>query len=63
MANGIRHITWEEYRDGIQICREGIRKAKVQMELNLEKDVKHNRKGLYRYIGQKRQTKRVYLLW
>ena len=32
-----------------------IRKAKVQMELNLMRDVK-NKKGFYRYIGQKRQA-------
>ena len=33
-----------------------IRKAKAQMELNLAKDVKDDKK-LYRYIGQKRQAK------
>ena len=27
------------------------------MELNLVRDVKNNKKGFYRYIGQKRQAK------
>jgi len=27
-------ITWEEYRDAVWTCRDGIRKAKAQMELN-----------------------------
>jgi len=28
-----------------------------QMELNLERNVKNNKKGFYRYTGQKRQAK------
>ena len=35
----------------------GIRKAKVQAELNLARDVKNNMKTFYRYIGPKRQAK------
>ena len=31
--------------DAVQICRDGIRKAKAQMELSLAKDAKNNRKG------------------
>ena len=31
--------------------------AKVQMELNLARDVKDNKKGFYRYIGRRRQAK------
>ena len=46
----------EEYRDTVMICRDGIRKAKMQMELNLARDVKNN-KTFFRYIGQKRQAK------
>ena len=51
------HVTWEEYRDAIQTCRCGIRKAKAQAELNLERDVINNTKTFYGYIGQKRRTK------
>ncbi len=36
---------------------EGIRKAKAQLELNLARDVKNNKKGFFRYIGQQRKMK------
>ena len=39
------------------MCRDRIRKAKVQMKLNLVRDVKDNKKDFYRYIGWKRQVK------
>ena len=39
------------------MCRDRIRKAKAQMELNLARDVKDNKKGFYRYIGRRRQAK------
>jgi len=38
------------------MCRDGIRNAKVQMELKLARDVK-NSKGFLRNTGQNRQTK------
>ena len=38
------------------MCRDRIRKAKAQMELNLARDVKDN-KGFYRYIGRRGQAK------
>lgn len=49
------HMAWEEYRGAIWMCRNGIRKAKAQMELNLVRDMK--KLWFYRYIGQKRQAK------
>ena len=53
-------MAWEENRESIQTCRDEIRKAKVHMEGNLARDVKKNKKGFYRYTGQKRQiTERV----
>ena len=39
------------------MCRDGIRKAKAQMELHLARDVKN--KSFFRYIGQKRQAKEI----
>ena len=48
---------WEEYRDVVQEARDQVRKAKDQSELNLARDVKDNRKGFYRYIAKKRQTR------
>lgn len=49
----------EEYRDAVWTYRGGIRKAKVQMKVNLARDVKHNKKTLVRYIDQKRLTKMI----
>jgi len=34
--------TWEEYRDVTRICREKIRKAKAQQEINLAIIIKNN---------------------
>ena len=39
------HVAWEEYRDAVQMCRDGIRKAKAQMEMNSARDAKNNKKG------------------
>ena len=33
-------VSWEEYRDVAQLCRDGVRKSKVQLELNLARDAK-----------------------
>ncbi|KAK4816288.1 hypothetical protein QYF61_014586 [Mycteria americana] len=50
-------VTWEEYRDTARLCRDGVRKAKAQLELNLARDAKNNKKGFYRYTNQKRKVK------
>ncbi|KAK4828824.1 hypothetical protein QYF61_000881 [Mycteria americana] len=50
-------VTWEEYRDTACLCRDGVRKAKVWLELNLARDAKNNKKGFYRYVSQKRKVK------
>ncbi|OPJ86486.1 hypothetical protein AV530_017670 [Patagioenas fasciata monilis] len=39
-----------------QLCRDEVRKAKVQLELNLARDAK-NKKRFYRYVNQKRKDK------
>ncbi|PKU34089.1 rna-directed dna polymerase from mobile element jockey-like [Limosa lapponica baueri] len=49
--------SWEEYRDVARLCRDEVRKAKAQLELNSARDVKKNKKGFYRYINQKRKVK------
>ena len=48
-------VTQEEYRDTVQLCRDGVRKAKAHLELNLARDVKGNKKGFY--ISIKRKTR------
>ncbi|KAK4830121.1 hypothetical protein QYF61_008548 [Mycteria americana] len=39
----------------IQVCRDGIRKAKAQLELNLARNVKNDKMGFYKYVAQKRK--------
>lgn len=55
-------VDQEEYRDVVQKCRDQIRKAKLQMELNMVKNMKNNKKGSFRHIGQSRQKKENVLL-
>ena len=50
-------VGWEEYRAVVHVCRDRIRKANAQVELNLARDVKDNKKGFYRYIGRRRWAK------
>ncbi|KFQ21233.1 hypothetical protein N331_04258, partial [Merops nubicus] len=50
-------VSWEEYRDTAQLCRDEVRKAKAQLGLNLVRDAKKNKKCFYRYINQKREVK------
>ncbi|KAK4828789.1 hypothetical protein QYF61_000846 [Mycteria americana] len=50
-------VSWEDYREVACLCRDGVRKAKAQLELNLARDAKNNRKGFYRYVSQKRKVK------
>jgi len=35
-------VPWEEYKDAARLCRDGVRKAKAQLELNLARDAKNN---------------------
>jgi len=39
------------------LCRDGVRKAKAQLELKLAKNAKNNKKGFYRYVNQKSRIK------
>ena len=41
-------VVWEEYSDADQTLRDGIRKTKVEMELNLVEDVKNNKEVFFR---------------
>jgi len=45
--------TWEEYRNVVKACRDATRKAKAHLELNLERDVKDNKKSFFKYISSK----------
>ncbi|KAK4825589.1 hypothetical protein QYF61_000678 [Mycteria americana] len=48
--------SWQIFKDAFHRA-DGVRKAKVQLELNLARDAKNNNKGFYRYISQKRKVK------
>ncbi|GAB0208059.1 mitochondrial enolase superfamily member 1 [Grus japonensis] len=49
--------TQEEYRDLVRSCRDKIRKAKAQLELNLATAVRDNKKCFYKYINNKKRAK------
>ena len=49
-------ITWDENRNNVRASRNQVRKAKVQIKLNLGRDVK-DKKGFYKHIGDKKKTK------
>ena len=48
-------VTWEVYRDAVRTCRHRIRKAKVQVELNLERDVKSSKEHRWTRPGATRE--------
>jgi len=50
-------VSQEEYRDAAWVCREGVKRAMVHMDLNLVRDAKNNNEGFYRYVSQKRKVK------
>ena len=39
--------TWEEYRNVARACSDAIKKAKAHLELNLVREAKDNKKGLF----------------
>lgn len=41
------------------MCRDGIRKAKANLELSLVRDVKGNNNGFYKYISSKRKVREI----
>lgn len=49
----------QKYRGIAQACRDGVRKAKAQLEINLERDFKSMKKSFYNYITSKIKLRRV----
>ncbi|KAK4826056.1 hypothetical protein QYF61_004171 [Mycteria americana] len=49
--------TQEDYKDVVRLCREKMRRAKAQLELNLATAIKDNKKCFYKYISNKRKAK------
>ena len=50
-------FTRKEYRNVFRDCKDATRKAKDLSELNLEKEVKDNKKGFLKYVSSKRNTR------
>lgn len=50
-------VTQDEYRAPVQSCGDGVRKPKVGLELNLERDVKGRNKRFYKYINSIKMTR------
>ncbi|KGL96755.1 hypothetical protein N301_11125, partial [Charadrius vociferus] len=50
-------VAWEEYREIVQAARDQVRQAKAQLELNLSRDIKTNKKSFYKYVSKKRKTR------
>ena len=40
-----RQVPWEECRNAADLCRDGVRKAKAQLELDLARSAKKDWKG------------------
>ncbi|CAM4648647.1 unnamed protein product [Lepidochelys kempii] len=53
----VGHMTREEYKNIARACRNYIRRAKSHLELQLARDVKSNKKGFFRYVGNKKKAK------
>ncbi|KAK4822092.1 hypothetical protein QYF61_009792 [Mycteria americana] len=49
--------TQEDYKGVARLCREKIRRAKAELELNLAAAVKDNKKLFFKYISSKRRAK------
>lgn len=49
-------VSWEEYRDTAQFCKDEVRKAKGEAGPELGQ-VKNKKKSFYRYESQKRKVK------
>lgn len=49
--------TWEEYKAVVRECKEATRKAKGSLELNHERGIWDNRKGFFKHIVDKTNTR------
>jgi len=53
-------VTREGYRYAAQLCRDGVRKAKMQLELNLARDAKNNNRASTGMSTRKGRLKKVH---
>ena len=50
-------VSHEDYKDVVKLCRESIRRAKAQLELNLATAVMDNKKYFYKFVNSKRRIR------
>lgn len=50
-------MTQEKYTFAVQSCKDEMRKAKANLELNLGRDAKGSKKGFYKYMNSKGKTR------
>lgn len=53
-------VLQEEYKEAARLCRDRVRKAEARLELHLARDTKKKKQGFYRYLNQKRKSRRAY---
>lgn len=46
-------VPWKEYRVAARRCRGKVREANAQLQLDLARGTKKDKKGFYRYINKK----------
>lgn len=63
LAITLRELTGEAYRNSVQVYRDGVRKAKDHIELNLAMNMKDNKKGFYRSISNTRKMREYMGQW
>lgn len=49
------HVIQEKYKDIVRTC--SVKKAKTNLECNVVRDVKGNKKGVFRHISNKRKIR------
>jgi len=49
----LEQVTWDNNRDVARLCKDRIRKTKAQLELDLARSIKKDKKGFYKYINWK----------
>lgn len=49
------YVVWEEYKNA-----KADEAKKTEVELNMARDTKNNKKGFYRYILRREKPRRVY---
>lgn len=52
----VRMDNYEEYRNIVWASSVEVRKAKAQLELNVAGDVKDNKMGFCKYVGDRKNT-------